>query len=170
VSTTLTGPSIKRGQSSGDIWTPWKFIHAVEARFGMLSIDLAASGPRSAKALRYITPEDDSLKQDWAIMLDGGLGWDNCPYSNIAPWASKHAAQSQLGARTLLIVPGSIGANWYWDFVEPYSNVYSVGRMVFDNCFDKDGKLVTTVYPKDLILCHYDKSQPRKKMERWRWR
>lgn len=28
--------------------------------------------------------------------------------------------------------------------------------MVFDNCFDKTGKLVRTPYPKDLILGHFD--------------
>jgi len=29
--------------------------------------------------------------------------------------------------------------------------------MVFDNCFDrKTGKLVSTVYPKDLILGHFN--------------
>lgn len=55
-------------------------------------------------------------------------------------------------------------------YVEPYAQVYCVGRMKFDNCFDKQGKLVKTAYPKDLILAHYDplvvnSSCP----QRWRW-
>lgn len=163
------GPTIKRGQSSGDIWTPWRFIEAVKQKFGPIAIDLAASGANAAKALRFFTPEQDSLSLNWIDYLGNGLGWDNCPYSNITPWASKHAKQFELGAKTLLLVPGSIGANWYWDYVEPFANVYSVGRMVFDNCFDKEGNLVTTPYPKDLILCHYDKSLPINRMRRWRW-
>lgn len=168
---TSSGPTIKRGQSSGDIWTPQVFIDAVEKRFGPITIDLAASGPQSAKASIFITPEQDSLKQDWAAMLNGGLGWDNCPYSNITPWAKYHAEQSLRGAETLLLVPASVGSNWYWNHVEPWADVYSVGRMVFNNCFDKHGELVTTVYPKDLILAHYyADAHERSKMRRWLWK
>lgn len=166
----MSGPTIKRGKSSGDIWTPRIFIDAVVKRFGPIAIDLAASGPQSAKAPVWITPEQDSLKQNWTAMLDGGLGWDNCPYGNIAPWAKYHAEQRQRGAETLLLVPASVGANWYWDHVEPFADVYSVGRMVFDNCFDKKGELVTTAYPKDLILCHYCVDSGRSRMQRWRWK
>lgn len=170
MSAVLTGPSIKRGQSSGDIWTPRVFIDAVEKTFGPLVWDLAATA-ENARCENYYTPKENSLSIRWAYYHAGCSPlWLNPPYSNIAPWAEKCAVESGKGACVLLLVPGSIGANWYWDFVEPYSNVYSVGRMVFDNCFDKDGKLVTTVYSKDLILCHYDRSQPRKQMERWKWR
>ena len=172
----MGGPSINRAESSGDIWTPWEFIRAVEHRFGPIAVDLAASGPQSAKAARWITPEEDSLKQDWAAILNGGLGWDNCSYSNIAPWAKYHQQQWEMGARTLLLVPASVGSNWYWRHVEPSAEVYSVGRMVFDNCFDrKTGQLVSTVYPKDLILCHYDaenaaRSYYPRQMRRWDWK
>lgn len=172
----MGGPSISRAESSGDIWTPWEFIRAVEGKFGPVVIDLATSGLSSAKASRWITPEEDSLKQNWAELLDSGLGWDNCPYSNIAPWAKKHFEQWEAGARTLLLVPASVGSNWYWNHVERYAEVYSVGRMVFDNCFDrKTGQLVRTVYPKDLILCHYDPTQAAKpdyprRMQRWNWK
>lgn len=162
-----TGPSIKRGQSSGDIWTPWAFIRAVEKKFGKLSWDVAAS-IESAKAPKFLTKEQNSFSVEWHKL--SGLSWLNCEFGKIAPWASKCAWEMTQGWRGLLLVPGSIGANWYWDAVEPYSNVYSVGRMVFDNCFDRDGKLVTTPYPKDLILCHYDQRVPRQKMRRWLWK
>lgn len=174
MSAVITGPTIKRGKSSGDIWTPWEFIRAVEKKFGPLAVDFASSGPQSAKAPIWITPEQDAFTVNWANALanagDGaGLGWLNCEYGDIAPWANKCAMESEQSWRGLLLVPGSIGANWYWNYVEPYSNVYSVGRMVFDNCFDKNGQPVTTPYPKDLILCHYDRDAPRQKMQRWRW-
>lgn len=153
----MGGPSINRAESSGDIHTPWAFIHAVEARFGKLSIDLAASGPQSAKARAFITPEQDSLTINWHEFP--GLGWLNCPYSNIAPWASKCSTESIQGWRGFLLVPASIGSNWFEQSVWPYANTYSIGRLVFDNCFDrKTGELVRTVYPKDLILGHYDRS------------
>lgn len=62
----MGGPAIDRANSSGDIWTPWEFIDAVQATFcRTLTVDLAASGPLSTKAPIYITPETDSLTQDW---------------------------------------------------------------------------------------------------------
>lgn len=175
----MGGPSINRTESSGDIWTPWKFIRAVEGAFNrLLMIDLAAGGPDSAKALQYITPEEDSLAQDWVALYEpykrGGRGafWLNPPYSNIAPWAKKcanaHVFDEQV--EIFLLVPASVGANWFWDYVWDYATVYSVGRMVFDNCFDrKTGKLVSTVYPKDLILCHYTNTSPSRTLQRWHW-
>lgn len=154
----MSGPSINRAESSGDIWTPWEFIYAVEARFGKLSIDLAASGPQSAKAKAFLTPERDSLTVDWHEYP--GLSWLNCPYGNIAPWASKCAWERTQGWRGFLLVPASIGSNWFECSVWPYADTYSVGRMVFDNCFDrKTGQLLRTVYPKDLILGHFDQKK-----------
>lgn len=169
----MSGPAIDRANSSGDIWTPWDFAHAVQRKFGPFTMDLAATA-ESAKAPVFITPERNSLTVDWAHVLSGGIGWLNPPYSNITPWATKCAGESARGAEILMLVPGSIGANWYWDWVEPYADVYSIGRLAFDNCYDrKTGKLVRDPYPKDLILCHYhyvDRTDPwTKPMERWRW-
>lgn len=151
----MGGPTIDRANSSDDIWTPQIFIDSVVRKFGPLAVDLAAEA-HSRKAPEYIGPEVDSLKQDWTRILDGRLGWDNPPFGNITPWAKKHSYEWQQGAKTLFLVPGSIGANWFQFYVWPHADVYSVGRMVFDNCFDrKTGLLVTTPYAKDLILCHY---------------
>ena len=163
-----TGPTIKRGESSGDIWTPQVFIDAVERKFGTLQVDLAAS-LQNHKAPFWLTEQENSLTVPWHKFNDGRC-WLNPPYGNIAPWAKKCAEESKLGAIILFLVPASVGANWYWDYVEPFADVYSVGRMVFDNCFDKQGKLVTTSYPKDLILCHYYSRCTGSRMQRWRWK
>lgn len=173
----MAGPAIDRANSSGDIWTPWQFIRAVEDTFNQpLVIDLAASGPDSAKALEYITPEQDSLTQDWTAIYkqyNHGALWLNPPYSNITPWVKKCANTYVFDEQIeiFLLVPASIGANWFWDYVWNYATVYSVGRMVFDNCFDrKTGKLVSTVYPKDLILAHYTNTSPSQTLQRWQWK
>lgn len=164
----MSGPTINRGASSGDIWTPDSFITAVARKFGNLAVDLAASA-RNTKAPIWFTEHDNSLTIKWSDY--DGLFWLNPPYSNITPWARKCAEESKLGAEILLLVPASVGANWFWDHVEPYATVYSVGRMTFDNCFDKQGKLVTTPYPKDLILAHYSTTKPRgSNLQRWRWK
>lgn len=174
----MSGPSINRAESSGDIWTPWAFIEAIEATFGSVRVDLAASGPESAKADVYIPPSVDSLTQDWYYDYyrkhsRNGLMYLNPPYSNIAPWVKKCAETYKHNEQVeiMLLVPASIGTNWFWDYVWDYSTVYSVGRMVFDNCFDrKTGQLVSTVYPKDLILCHYTNTTPSRVLQRWPWR
>lgn len=176
----MGGPSINRAESSGDIWTPWEFTRAVEATFNHpLVVDLAASGKESAKAPIFITPEQDSLKWDWVQLYEdnrkgvSGALWLNPPYSNIAPWARKCADTYYEDERIelFLLVPASIGANWFWDHIWEYATVYSVGRIAFDNCFDrKSGQLVTTVYPKDLILAHYTNTTPGRTLQRWPWK
>lgn len=173
------GPSIQRGKSSGDIHTPWSFIRAIEAAFSPVKVDLAASGPQSAKAEVYIPPSVDSLIQDWdydyyhKYCRERDLMYLNPPYSNITPWARKCAETYEHNEHVeiMLLVPASVGANWFWDWVWSYATVYSVGRLVFDNCFDrKTGERVSTVYPKDLILCHYTNTTPAKTLQRWPWR
>lgn len=160
----MSGPTIDRAASSGDIWTPQPFIDAVEKKFGPLEIDLAAS-PASAKAPLWFGPGSstaDALAIEWNALFratkDGHypLCWLNPPFRAITPWARKCAAAWLKGAEILLLVPGSIGANWFEHWVWPYADVYSIGRMVFDNCFDRrTGELVTTPYAKDLVLAHY---------------
>jgi hypothetical protein len=161
----MSGPTIDRASSSGDIWTPQDFRAAVVRKFDQPVWDLAASA-QNKFGPHCFTEYDDSLIRDWH-RLDGLL-WLNCPYSSITPWARKCAEEWKLGAEILLLVPmGS--QNWYWDYVEPYAQVYCVGRMVFNNCFDKQGRLVTTNYPKDLILAHYIPGRHGNRPQRWRW-
>lgn len=183
--TKATGPTINRGGGNNNASTPMVFIRPVEAKFGKLEWDLAASN-NNAKAPYYLSETDNALTYSWhALWKDHPLCWLNPPFTNITPWARKCAEECQLGARILLLVPASVGANWYWDWVVPYADVYSVGRMVFDDCYDKHGELITTVYPKDLVLAHYewhgelktgnhwlrthDDEEPVGLIHRWRW-
>lgn len=160
-----SGPTIKRGKSKQDVETPQEFIAAVEAKFGKLRVDLAAT-EANTKAPTYISPEQDSLLVRWHRL--SGLCWLNPPYANIAPWAQKCAVESTKGAEILFLVPASVGSNWFWDWVWDWADVWVVGRMVFANCYDKKGKLITDPYPKDLILCHYPAVQEQW-FQRWRW-
>lgn len=160
-----SGPTIKRGKSKQDVETPPEFIAAVVPKFGKIAVDLAAT-KANTKAPTFIGPETDSLTVRWHRLV--GLCWLNPPYANIAPWAQKCAVESTKGAEILFLVPASVGSNWFWDWVWEWSDVYSVGRMVFANCYDKKGNLITTPYPKDLILCHYP-GVTKQSFQRWRW-
>jgi len=173
------GPIMVRGDTNQDAETPWPFIKACEEKFGPLTWDLAAT-KANKKAPLWVPPETDSFTLNWH-QLEPGLCFLNPPYAQITPWARKCAEECQLGARILLLVPASVGANWYWDWVVPFADVYSIGRVMFDNCYDRNGDLITKSYPKDLILCHYDwrvdgclrtgfdNTKERGAIYRWRW-
>lgn len=139
-----TGATFNRGGSKQDYQTPAVFMAAVLKRFGPINFDLAAS-PHNTQHANFFSEQDDSLRQEWH-KIAGNL-WLNPPFSNIAPWAAKCHAESQLGARILFLVPASVGANWFRDHVHRHAFILSLnGRMSFD------GK---QPYIKDLVLiCH----------------
>ena len=153
----LTGPSVNRYRSEQVVGTPWVFIAAVEAKFGPLAWDLAATD-ENTKARRWITPEQDTFTQNWAELLEGGLGWLNPEFDPMRKWVEKCAIEQQRGAEVLALAPASIGANWFWDYVKPFATVYSIGRIRFVGAKDD--------YPKDLILSHYNPN-PHPEIQRW---
>jgi len=158
--TLLTGPSVKRFRSVQVVATPWAFIHACERKFGPIAVDLAATA-ENAKAPEFITPEMDTFTQDWVEILKGRLGWLNPEFDPMAKWVEYCAKQQQRGAEFLALAPASIGTNWFWDYVQPFATVYSIGRIVFEGSKDP--------YPKDLILSHYNQN-PIHELQRWRWK
>ena len=139
-----TGASLKRGKSETVVGTPQSFVDACETKFGEITIDLAAS-PENHKRSRYFSKEDNSLIQDWQQAISKGIGWLNPPYDHIAPWAKKADEEGKRGARILMLVPASVGSNWYRDHIHDMHRVIFVNgriRFVGHACG----------YPKDLML------------------
>ncbi len=137
-------PIQKPGRSKQDYETPDDFIRAFKGRFGPIAVDLAASA-ENTKGQVFFTEEDNSLNQDW-----WGYGnlWLNPPYANIEPWAEKCAIEQARCSRIFMLVPASVGSNWYSNFVEPYAFVFALNpRLTFKGC--------TAPYPKDCILACY---------------
>jgi phage N-6-adenine-methyltransferase len=136
-----TGASMRRHASVQTYATPPDFMAAVAPRFGKPAFDLAASTDNT-KAARFYSEADDSLKQSWHKL--GGWLWLNPPFSDIAPWAEKCAAEMRLGARILFLTPASVGANWFQRHVVPNAHVLELSpRLSFDG---------HQPYPKDLVL------------------
>lgn len=153
-----TGPTINKGKSKQDYETPDSFMLAVADRFGIPNWDLAASDSNS-KAIYWFTQEKDSLSKDWSG-LNGTL-WLNPPFSKIEPWAKKCSESMTPNNRILLLVPASVGSEWYRKWVEPYAYVLALNpRLTFKGC--------TTPYPKDLILAVY--GQQLTGFKTWRWK
>lgn len=153
-------PEQKPGRSIQDYATPKDFIAKVEQRYGQITFDLAAHQGNKV-CPRYFGPgsplAEDAFEVNWAELP--GLLWLNPPYADIGRWAYKAKNSAGAGARIAMLVPASVGANWFWDSVERYARVYCLSpRLSFD------GK---NPYPKDLILAVYDCFP--NDIVRWRW-
>lgn len=163
------------GKSEQVVGTPWELIDAVEARFGRLRFDLAATADNckvrnGGKVMRNArfgpgSPEGiDALTQDWSA-LGRNLCWLNPPYGNIKEWAAKcfrHASAAAFGGQIFFLIPASVGSNWWAQYVDGSAFVYFLSpRLVFQGH--------SASYPKDIALCRYN--GPRKAgYECWRWK
>ena len=135
-------PAQKPYRSRQDYATPRTFLDAVESRFGKLGWDLACSKTNCVVPGSGFTEADDSLAQDWNSLI--GHLWLNPPFGNIAPWARK-CAQFRGDGAIFLLVPASVGSNWFRD------HVFGKSRVLFLNPrLSFDGK---APFPKDLMLC-----------------
>jgi len=148
----MSGASYNNGKSEQTVCTPKDFLNAVEERFGQLEYDLACTKENCVGAHGGIGPGNriiDSLSIDWQeyFCKDTTL-WLNPPFGNIPQWAKKCAEMRFLPSWTLLLVPASVGANWWRDYVKDNAMVYYLnGRIKFVGHKD--------AYPKDLALVAY---------------
>ena len=165
----MTGASFNRGASRQTYRTPPEFLAAAKGRFGRLAWDLAADAESSVSALdHYYGPgspyAEDALAIDWALDSNlpvSGTLWCNPPFATIAPWAAACSSLRDRAGWTLLLVPASVGTEWW------ARHVHGVGyalwlspRLTFDGCRDP--------YPKDLALVAYGYGVTG--AAPWRWR
>lgn len=134
-----------RGASRQDWGTPPEFLAAVEARFGVIDFDLAASHQNSV-ADRFFSEQENSLVQDWTLP-HVGIAWCNPPFADIRPWAAKCESVRNLPRWTLLLVPASMGSLWWRDHVIGKCQADGIPRIKFVGASE--------MYPKDLAcLCY----------------
>jgi hypothetical protein len=180
---TLTGPSVKRGQSEQIVSTPWEFIRAVEKKFGPIAWDLAATD-ENRKADSWITPETDTYSVNWAKVLNGALGWLNPEFDPMVIAVQKCAMEQRRGANVLALGPASVSTNWFWDHVKPFATVYTLtpricfegSHNVFPPAHPRAGQrkcnescVGCCPYPRDLMLGHYC-ANPNHELQRWKWK
>jgi len=178
-------PAQKPGRSKQDYGTPWHLIHAIEARWGKLTIDLAARAD-NAKAPAFITPEENSLNQDWGKRIGNGLAFLNPEFDDIEPWAAKCAGRLDRPKQggIIKLVPASIGSEWFAENCEGKSKVIGLRpRIKFYGChvLIKDGArkgqhkcapncLGCASYPKDCMLLLWgSRFQVEPIFQTWRW-
>lgn len=150
-------PLQKPHRSEQVVVTPDDLMAAVVIRFGRITFDLAAS-EANTKAKNYFNESDDSLIKNWNRLR--GVLWLNPPYANIKLWAAKCAAWQGIGS-LLLLIPASVGSNWWAEHVDGRARVLFLSpRVTFVGH--------SSPYPKDLSLCVFMHTRPG--YECWRWK
>ena len=166
-------PKQKPGKSEQDVQTPAELLRAIEQTFhvGAWGVDLAANAQnrvnRDLAALTYFLGPgskhgQDALVVDWAALAgaDGCDIWLNPPFGHIDPWAEKCAKTVRQG-RIYMLVPASVGANWYRDHVDGKAHVVAISpRVTFIGH--------TSPYPKDLVIAIF--GAVRGGFSTWRWK
>lgn len=138
----MSMPQQKPGKSKQDYQTPPELLEAIRRRLNIkdFALDVAAS-PENRVCEDCYTEEDNALILPWAIR---GWNWCNPPYANIGDWVEKAIYESCQGAYTAMLIPASVGSNW-WSHAEKYCyQLFLSPRITFVGC--------DTPYPKDCAL------------------
>src|SRR5262245_17559982 len=116
-------PIQKPGRSETIVRTPPEFLTAVKRllRIDAFWIDLAASESNSVASMFYDI-NVNSLEQEWRVFTRPRWCWLNPPYDDIAPWVKKAAYTPNTNIAVL--VPASVGSNWWRDWVHDWAKVY----------------------------------------------
>lgn len=145
-------PEQKPHKSEQVVVTPDTFMDAVKKRLDLgdegFMRDLAANADNT-KADWFYTEEDDALKCQWTFNMEyHGWNWCNPPYSDLGPWVEKAWAESRKGAKIAMLIPASVGSNYWAKWVDGKAYVtFLNGRITF---VGHKGP-----YPKDLVLLLY---------------
>ncbi len=144
------------------VGTPRDFLDAVEARFGALEFDLAATADNSVCGCAHYGPGSslakDSLAERWDVLI-GNL-WLNPEYNDIGPWVRK-ASETTTGRdrRIHVLVPLTTAA-WARDYVWGKARVFGLApRLKFTGH--------SASFPRDLMLAVYGEPVG---FEIWNWR
>ena len=150
------GASFNRHKSRQDIQTPPDFLRAVRSRYMVdFKLDAAASAT-NAVAESFYTEEQNGLTNPWASWT-----WCNPPYSDVEPWVKKAYSERKLGIGSFLLLPASVGSNWWKFWVHGKAHAILLnGRITFIGQKDP--------YPKDLAMLIYC-PQIRGGYDVWSW-
>lgn len=148
----MTMPKQKPHRSFQSYQTPPELLAAIKKRLciNYFDIDLAATRENAVCPYYYSLEEGrDSLGDNsWQAPDENGWAWCNPPYSDIRPWVAKAYAESEQGAQIVMLVPASVGANWWRDYVDGKAFISFLNdRITFVGC--------DNVYPKDCALLFY---------------
>lgn len=145
-------PQQRPGSSKQDYATPPELLDAVRERLVIeqFTIDLAADA-ENAVCDRYYSLLDSAFNHEWD---HEGWGWCNMPFGDIPRFVKK---ASESPSNNALLVPASIGANWWRDFVHGQARILALnGRVTFGSWeYGNWVPMETGTYPKDCAILLY---------------
>lgn len=157
-------PRQKPGRSIQQVGTPVEFLIAARRKIGIehFTWDLAATkGVNECSPFGSYTKEDDALSLAPERWLFPGFCWLNPEFEAIGPWIERTYLVSLLGGSIAVLIPASIGSNWWNDWVHGKARVLILnGRITFV------GHAIN--YPKDCCLLLYGPDQI-PGYEPWSW-
>lgn len=155
-------PQQKPSESKQSYGTPPEFLTAALRRLAVdhFAWDLACDSTNCVSPFGGYTLETDglALENGWNFP-----GWCflNPEWADIGPWVEKAAAEAAKGAHIAVLVPASVGANWWVAHVDGKARVLMLnGRITFVG--------MTLGYPKDCVLLLYGPDQI-PGYEPWTW-
>jgi phage N-6-adenine-methyltransferase len=149
-----------------DYQTPRELLRAVESRFGLITLDVAAHDQNHVCGGEWLGPgspiaENAFEVPSWSELALGGLIWCNPPYERIRPWVRRAGIEitQDPRCRIAVLVPAGIGATWFTRFVQQKALVLNLQpRITFVG--EKDP------FDRDCILAVYGEPPG---FESWRW-
>ena len=142
-------PQQRPGKSNQSYQTPPEFLRALKHRLRIREFrcDLAASDTNAVAGL-YYTEECSALLETAGWNFGNEWAFCNPPYADIRPWVAKATSESKKGAQIAMLVPASVGSNWWRDHVHCVAHVlFCSPRLTFIGAKDP--------YPKDLAVLLY---------------
>lgn len=160
---TRSMPAQKPGRSEQVVCTPRDFLEAVAKRFGPIRVDLAATAENRVAPIHFGPGSEhgeDSLKVHWHHF--GGNLFCNPPFGRIDPWVEKATAEAKYHARVLMLLPASVGSDWFAEHVFGKALVLALRpRITFVNH--------SAPYPKDTVLVAWG-PYVAPGFDLWRWK
>lgn len=105
--------------------TPIALFDKLNREFGF-TLDAAAS-PENALCERFLSREDDALKQPWT-----GSVWCNPPYGiHIGKWVEKGFNEAQHGAVVVMLLPANTDTLWFHRWCTKGEIRFIKGRLKF---------------------------------------
>jgi site-specific DNA-methyltransferase (adenine-specific) len=130
-----------------DEWeTPANIFKPLDEKFHF-TLDPCATD-KNHKCVKYYTPEQDGLKQDWG----GETAFINPPYSEAAKWIRKAVDESKKGNTCVLLIPARVDTTYWHDYCAKAEIWFLRGRLKFINKVINPKGELPSIFPSAVVI------------------
>ena len=107
--------------------TPQELFNELDLEFGFTLDPCCVE--ETAKCIKYYTPKDDGLKQDWS----NEIAFVNPPYGReISKWVEKSYLEHKKGAKVVMLIPARTDTTWFHKWIYGKAEIrFLKGRIRF---------------------------------------